>query len=65
MVSAGFVVNRLETGPYRRGEEQRFDTVSKILKQFRFPMSLRGPCIYSVGQKDLIMQTRHPSWLYD
>ena len=65
LTDAGFVVNRLETGPYRRGEDQRFDTVSKILKQFRFPMNLRGLCIYAVGQKELMMQTRYPSWLYD
>lgn len=62
---AGFVVERVETGPYSHGGPLHNDWVEALLAHHKLPAGLRGDCIFAVGKKDSLPRNRLPSWLYE
>lgn len=62
--AAGFVVERLETGPYGFELGENHGAVQKLLAQRGFPTHLRDACIHAVGRKTGPVRQRYPDWLY-
>lgn len=62
--AAGFVVERLETGPYGFELGENHGAVQKLLTQRGFPTHLRDACIHAVGRKTGPVRQRYPDWLY-
>ena len=61
---AGFVVTRVETGPYGDVEMEDSLGMEELLKQLKVPDVLRGDCVFAVARKETIPQSRYPAWLY-
>jgi glycosyltransferase involved in cell wall biosynthesis/SAM-dependent methyltransferase len=62
--AAGFVVERLETGPYLQQRSAEFDWVKHLMKRYQLQDHLRGDVIYAVGRKTGAVAERYPSALY-
>jgi SAM-dependent methyltransferase len=62
---SGFVVLRIETGPYTDTSFAEEDWVKGLLERAKRSTLLRGDCIFAVGRKTGIPKNRYPAWLYD
>lgn len=62
--AAGFVVERIETGPYGFEIGENHGAARKLLAQRGFSTHLRGACIHAVGRKTGPVRQRYPGWLY-
>jgi glycosyltransferase involved in cell wall biosynthesis/SAM-dependent methyltransferase len=62
--SAGFLVTRLETGPFRDEPHAEYGWVQHLLEHYSLPSGLRGDGIYAVGKKIGGIMERWPGWLY-
>lgn len=64
LTDAGFVIHRLETGPYSLTDPPHADWVRHLLLEQSLPAHLRGPCIFAVACKGQPCRNRFPKWLY-
>jgi len=62
---SGFVVLRIETGPYSETSLAEAASVRDLLKHGKRSTLLRDDCIFAVGRKAAIPKNRYPQWLYD
>jgi glycosyltransferase involved in cell wall biosynthesis/SAM-dependent methyltransferase len=62
---SGFVVLRMETGPYSETPFPEANRVKDLLEHAKESTLLREDCIFAVGRKAAIQKNRYPSWLYD
>jgi glycosyltransferase involved in cell wall biosynthesis/SAM-dependent methyltransferase len=62
---SGFVVLRLETGPYKETPFPEAGWVKNLLEQAKRSTLLREDCIFAVGRKAAIPKNHYPAWLYD
>ncbi len=61
---AGFIVVRMETGPYRERPRPDLLWVRHLLERYRLPTELRDDAIYVVARKAGSVRRRYPDWLY-
>jgi SAM-dependent methyltransferase len=62
---SGFVVLRIETGPYSENSLAEAGWVKDLLEHGKRSTLLREDCIFAVGRKAAIPKNRYPLWLYD
>ncbi len=62
--AAGFVVERLETGPYGFEIGEDHGAARELLLREGFSTQLRDACIHAVGKKTGPVTQRYPDWLY-
>ena len=66
--SAGFEVERMESGPYGPVRPVKFDWTIDILEKLedkeQLPTNLREDVIHAVGKKTGPVAERYPDWLY-
>lgn len=62
---SGFVVLRIETGPYSEASFAEANWVKDVLEHAKQSTVLREDCIYTVSKKAAIPKNRYPLWLYD
>ncbi len=62
--AAGFVVERLETGPYGFEIGEDHGAARELLLREGFSTQLRDACIHAVGRKTGPVTQRYPGWLY-
>lgn len=63
--SSGFVVERVETGPYGMDRPAQHDWVIPIMQEKGLGTDLREEVIHAVGRKTGPVKDRYPSWLYE
>jgi SAM-dependent methyltransferase/glycosyltransferase involved in cell wall biosynthesis len=61
---AGFVVLRMETGPYHEERSAEFAAATDFLERSGRSFELRDDCIFAIGKKAAPLRNRYPSWLY-
>ncbi|MDQ6664662.1 MAG: glycosyltransferase [Acidobacteriota bacterium] len=64
LTTAGFDIERLETGPFSQEPQTQYAWVRKLLADNRLSTALRGVGIYAVGRKSGAVRERWPGWLY-
>jgi hypothetical protein len=64
LADAGFRVDRLETGEFRKQPAPELLWVADILDRYKLPKDLRGDGIYVLGTKEGPVRRRYPDWLY-
>jgi glycosyltransferase involved in cell wall biosynthesis/SAM-dependent methyltransferase len=64
LLTSGFEVIRLETGPFRDEPAPEYAWVRHLLEQYHLDTSLRDEGIYAVGRKTGAVHERYPAWLY-
>jgi len=62
---SGFILLRIETGPYSEISFPEAGWVRDLLKHGKRSTLLREDCIFAVGRKAAIPKNRYPLWLYD
>jgi len=62
--TAGFSIERLETGEFHDEPHPEFGWVMRLLERYRLETGLRGDGIYAVGRKTGPVRERYPDWLY-
>jgi len=65
LMDAGFILHRLETGPFGSADLPYDDWVKHLVVPQSLAPHLRGPCIFAVARKAQTCRNRFPDWLYE
>jgi glycosyltransferase involved in cell wall biosynthesis/SAM-dependent methyltransferase len=65
LTGAGFVLERIETGPYGAAVIEETSWVRRLILSAGQSVALRDDCIFAVARKAAVPREFRPAWLYD